>query len=54
MSLDAEESKVDALKATCVFVALMIVLVTAPTWGPLIDEATEPKTIVVMDCARGH
>lgn len=33
-----EESKVEALKATLVFILFAIIIVTAPTWGPLLDE----------------
>lgn len=46
-----DESKAESLYAVLVWIGICIVLVTAPTWAPLIDDAMEPKPVLV-ECKR--
>ena len=33
-----DETAVEALRALCVLLIFAIIVVTAPTWGPLLDD----------------
>jgi len=47
-----DESKYESACITLVFAAFIAAIVTAPWWGPVVDGITEPKPIVVMECAK--
>ena len=46
-----DDSKYDALRSVLIWVAITIVLVTAPSWLSAIEDATQPKPIEV-NCKR--
>jgi hypothetical protein len=48
----SDESKYESACAALVLVAFVAIIITAPWWMPAIDEALEPRQIVVMECAR--
>ncbi len=48
----SDESKAENVKAAIAFLACVAIVTTVHWWGPIVDEALEPKPIVVMECAR--
>ena len=47
-----DDTKADALRSVLIWIALTVVLVTAPTWAPMIDEAMEPSKVIEVSCKR--
>lgn len=50
--MTGDESKAEAFGVCVILVTFIAILLTAPTWMPLLDAMLEPRTIVVMECAK--
>lgn len=50
--MTTDESKYESCCATLILLAAIAAIVTAPWWAPKLDAMLEPKTIVVMECAK--
>lgn len=48
----SDESKAESFCTLLIFVTVVSILVSAPWWMPIVGAALEPKTIVVMECAK--
>lgn len=48
----SDESKAEAFGVCVILVTFIAILLTAPTWMPLLDAMLEPKPIVVVECSR--
>lgn len=46
-----DDTKADAFRSVLIWVALTIVLLTAPTWLMMIEQAVEPGPVLV-ECKR--
>lgn len=47
-----DESKAESFGTLIIFLLLVAIVVTAPVWGPIVDEAMQPKPIMVVECKR--
>lgn len=46
-----DDTKADAFRSVLIWVALTIVILTAPSWLSAIEQAFEPKPVLV-ECKR--
>ena len=48
----SDESKAESFCTCLILVTFVSILASAPWWMPIVKGMLEPKTIVVMECAK--